>query len=65
MNPLTWQNPGQLFVAQVLKSLIYNSVVELRSIENFYSDEDLYDLKIKNAQWQYIINRPNLPFTTY
>ena len=34
-------------------------------IGNFYSDEDLYELKIKNAQWQYIINRPNLPFTTY
>lgn len=34
-------------------------------IWNFYSDEDLYDLKIKNAQWQYIKNRPNLPFTTY
>ena len=29
MNPLTWQNPEQLFVAQVLK-IFYNSVAELR-----------------------------------
>ena len=28
-NP-TWQNPEQLFVAQVLKKQIYNSVAELR-----------------------------------
>ena len=27
---LTQQNPEQLFVAQVLKRLIYNSVAELR-----------------------------------
>ena len=56
---------GNFLLLRYLKCLIYNSDVELRSIENFYSDEDLYDLKIKNAQWQYIINRPNLPFTTY
>ena len=31
MNPLTWQNPEQLFVAQVLKKIFYNSVAELRS----------------------------------
>ena len=32
MNPLTWQNPGQLFVAQdVIKVNIY-SVAELRAI---------------------------------
>ena len=30
MNPLTWQNPEQLFVAQVLKKIFYNSVEELR-----------------------------------
>ena len=30
MNPLTWQNPEQLFVAQVLKKIFYNSVAELR-----------------------------------
>ena len=32
MNPLTWQNPEQLFVAQVLKKIFYNSVAELRII---------------------------------
>ena len=37
MNPLTWQNPEQLFVAQVLKKIFYNSVAELRLIStNFY-----------------------------
>jgi len=30
VNPLTWQNPEQLFVAQVLKKIFYNSVAELR-----------------------------------
>ena len=34
MNPLTWQNPEQLFVAQVLKKIFYNSVAELRYIIN-------------------------------
>ena len=33
MNPLTWQNPEQLFVAQVLKKIFYNSVAELRIIK--------------------------------
>ena len=34
MNPLTWQNPGQLFVAQdIIKVKIY-SVAELRYIKN-------------------------------
>ena len=33
MNPLTWQNPEQLFVAQVLKKIFYNSVAELRYIK--------------------------------
>ena len=33
MNPLTWQNPEQLFVAQVLKKIFYNSVAELRLTE--------------------------------
>ena len=37
MNPLTWQNPGQLFVAQdVIKVNIY-SVAELRFIRIFHS----------------------------
>ena len=34
MNPLTWQNPEQLFVAQVLKKIFYNSVAELRLTKN-------------------------------
>ena len=35
MNPLTWQNPGQLFVAQdVIKINIY-SVAELRNIRKY------------------------------
>ena len=34
MNPLTWQNPEQLFVAQVLKKIFYNSVAELREIRD-------------------------------
>ena len=34
MNPLTWQNPEQLFVAQVLKKIFYNSVAELRLNRN-------------------------------
>ena len=38
MNPLTWQNPEQLFVAQVLKKIFYNSVAELR---NNYIDTTL------------------------
>ncbi|EXZ42892.1 hypothetical protein M076_3906 [Bacteroides fragilis str. 2-F-2  len=39
MNPLTWQNPEQLFVAQVLKKIFYNSVAELR-INNVKKDID-------------------------
>ena len=35
MNPLTWQNPEQLFVAQVLKKIFYNSVAELR-VDTYY-----------------------------
>ena len=35
MNPLTWQNPEQLFVAQVLKKIFYNSVAELRYFKPF------------------------------
>jgi len=34
VNPLTWQNPEQLFVAQVLKKIFYNSVAELRITMN-------------------------------
>ena len=30
MNPLTWQNPEQLFVLRYLKKIFYNSVAELR-----------------------------------
>jgi len=30
----TWQNPEQLFVAQILRSLIHNSVAELRITSN-------------------------------
>ena len=36
MNPLTWQNPEQLFVAQVLKKIFYNSVAELRDSTKVY-----------------------------
>ena len=36
MNPLTWQNPEQLFVAQVLKKIFYNSVAELRFAKSDY-----------------------------
>ena len=39
MNPLTWQNPGQLFVAQdVIKVNIY-SVAELRKNSIILDDE--------------------------
>ena len=37
MNPLTWQNPEQLFVAQVLKKIFYNSVAELR-LDDFFDN---------------------------
>ena len=48
MNPLTWQNPEQLFVAQVLKKIFYNSVAELRiytklSSGNIYFTDALED----------------------
>ena len=39
MNPLTWQNPEQLFVAQVLKKIFYNSVAELRSKTKYIPKE--------------------------
>ena len=40
MNPLTWQNPGQLFVAQdVIKVNIY-SVAELRDIKKAPEDSE-------------------------
>ena len=41
MNPLTWQNPEQLFVAQVLKKIFYNSVAELRISKNASTDTQL------------------------
>ena len=41
MNPLTWQNPEQLFVAQVLKKIFYNSVAELRFINNVEDAKDI------------------------
>ena len=40
MNPLTWQNPEQLFVAQVLKKIFYNSVAELR-FKSYTSNDNL------------------------
>ena len=40
MNPLTWQNPGQLFVAQdVIKINIY-SVAELRRM-SYVAEKDI------------------------
>ena len=40
MNPLTWQNPEQLFVAQVLKKIFYNSVAELRYMKDWIQKLD-------------------------
>ena len=41
MNPLTWQNPEQLFVAQVLKKIFYNSVAELRFYKANWNPEPM------------------------
>ena len=53
MNPLTWQNPEQLFVAQVLKKIFYNSVAELRvkklgEIKKLEKDKEIGKRKGRN-----------------
>ena len=52
MNPLTWQNPEQLFVAQVLKKIFYNSVAELR------------ESKLNNKKYQDIADEMGLSLQT-
>ena len=49
MKPLTWQNPEQLLVAQVLKKIFYNSVAELRLEKkaDFQSEMSNYDNLLK------------------
>ena len=41
---MTWQNPEQLFVAQVLKKIFYNSVAELRSISGNSVDTEYIEM---------------------
>ena len=54
MNPLTWQNPEQLFVAQVLKKIFYNSVAELR-LDTHHELPALFKITINGKSWKYAL----------
>ena len=68
MNPLTWQNPGQLFVAQdVIKVNIY-SVAELRGYKNISHKFKIgpFILNYKISDWiSYIMSANTIVTDSY